>query len=134
MLVNSKFENNIDVCPHCCKKVKEGISFKLGKSVEFKTTICLDCAKALKKAIDYVTSIKPEAIPDYGDIMTIEDYYKDTIDESLTSYDGYGKFANLYKNEMYGILANFLDDLSEFNNAVISARIQGFTHVVWFNR
>lgn len=68
---------------------------------------------------------KWEPIPDYGDLMTVEEFYKACESHSFIDYDGNGNYA-------------VRDKMS--NVEIVPSRIlknginKRFTHVVWFNR
>lgn len=64
-------------------------------------------------------------IPDYGDLMTAEDFIECCIDGGLIDYDGYGYYA--MDTEMSGI---------RITPSIVMAGgfVVGWTHVIWFNR
>ena len=73
-------------------------------------------------------SLGLEPIPDYGDLMTKEDFFERCQIGAFINYDGFGHFAS--KHFMSGgvdikpsmVKNNTLPDHSHF------------THIVWFNR
>ena len=70
--------------------------------------------------------LKFKDIPDYGDLMTMEEFVDCVKMGGFIDYDGYGKYA--------------LEDM--VSNKVITPSevkyqrnlLHGFTHVVWYNR
>jgi hypothetical protein len=67
-----------------------------------------------------------ELIPDYGDLMTIDEFIANVASGMFTDYDGFGHWCNsthiLSNDSVYPSEAGFLDCPP------------GTTHVVWFNR
>lgn len=67
-----------------------------------------------------------EPIPDYGDLMTVEDFIQSVASGFFIDDDGFGYWANsthiLSKDPVYPSEVGFLDCPT------------GTTHVVWFNR
>lgn len=66
-----------------------------------------------------------ESVPDYGDLLTKEDFIKAVNTKCLIDYDGWGNYSN--EKEM----SNVEVYPSLFKRSGWDDR---FTHVVWFNR
>lgn len=68
---------------------------------------------------------KMTPIPDYGDVMFLDEFITDCIDGCLIDYDGFGHYSD--GKLMSDIVVNPSDvDAGEIKKE--------WTHVVWFNR
>lgn len=69
-----------------------------------------------------------EPIPDYGDLMTIEEWLSAVDCGCFIDYDGYGNLA--YEKEM--------SEVEVWPSMVKKGQFEklrgDFTHIVWFNR
>ncbi len=67
-----------------------------------------------------------EAIPDYGDLMTLEEFSESCLSGLFTDYDGHGNYAT----------ATEMSDKVVYPSDIIYGHIpmQKWTHVVWFNK
>lgn len=63
-------------------------------------------------------------IPDYGDVMTIEDFRQCVADGSFIDYDGFG----------YPIKDNKCDNQKPISPSTVDSIPKDATHFVWFNR
>ena len=72
-----------------------------------------------------IESTKWEPIPDYGCLMTLEEFVEDVDCGCVIDYDGSGNYATKDKMSSKPAIPS-----------VIGAGIvdKSFTHVVWFNR
>ncbi len=61
-----------------------------------------------------------EEIPEYGDLMTLEEFLHDVKDGCITDYDGTGHWSNGFSMSREG--------------NVFGKTPEGATHVVWFNK
>jgi len=68
---------------------------------------------------------KWEPIPDYGHVMTVEEFYECCDDGGFIDYDGTGNYA------VKDMMSNVEITPSKILKIGINKR---FTHVVWFNR
>lgn len=69
--------------------------------------------------------MKLEPIPEYGDLMTLEEFREGVRSGMLTDYDGEGQYAT----------ATQMSDVCVSPSDVASGLVdKGFTHVVWFNK
>lgn len=66
-----------------------------------------------------------EPIPNYGDVMTIEEFVSACRNHSFIDYDGHGKYATKYW------VSNKTVSPSQLANGEPPP---GYTHVVWYNR
>ncbi len=66
-----------------------------------------------------------EPIPDYGDLMTAEDFIDTCMSGGFIDYDGHGYYAT--DREMSRIKVT--PSMVKADGFVV-----GWTHVVWFNR
>jgi hypothetical protein len=93
---------------------------------------CLDCDNMVKDA-DVITgkaaaeaqTPKKMPLPDYGDLMTLEDFKEQCEQHAFIDYDGSGYYA--FADSVTRIRAN----PSDFAQGKVRA---GFTHVMWFNK
>lgn len=83
------------------------------------------------------TELKMQPIPDYGDLMTVEEFREDCESACFIDYDGHGNLAT--ETEMTNIViypsdvTRQPDVLTELAGAKHDP-FHGYTHVVWFNR
>ena len=64
-------------------------------------------------------------IPEYGDLMTIEQFKQMAEDGSLMDCDGHGKYAN----------EKFMSTEYVYPSDVTHGKLlEGWTHIVWFNK
>lgn len=66
-----------------------------------------------------------EAIPSYGDLMTLEDFKDNCNSGGFIDYDGYGHYATATQ------MSNLIVRPSDVKKKKLR---EDFTHVVWFNR
>lgn len=64
-------------------------------------------------------------LPDYGDLITIEDFEYAVLHNAFIDYDGYGYYAMKDKMSDVKIWPSKFEEKGRDNR---------FTHVVWFNR
>ena len=67
-------------------------------------------------------------IPDYGDVIPIDDFKASVECGMFTDYDGDGHWAKDKK-----MTAGYGDNVCDIN-AIDDAIAHGVTHVVWFNK
>ena len=73
------------------------------------------------------------AIPDYDDLMTIEDFISYCKSGSFIDYDGYGHLAD--QNQMYWQTYIFPSEILKLVKSNKLKRLnEKYTHIVWFNR
>jgi len=64
-------------------------------------------------------------IPEYGDLIEIEEFIDMCEDGGFIDYDGWGNYSN----------GSEMSDISVCPSDITSGNLQeGWTHVVWFNR
>ena len=64
-------------------------------------------------------------IPEYGDLMTWEQFVRAVKCGALINYDGFGEYA----------LADKVSNRVVYPSDIYYGRVlHGFTHVVWYNR
>ena len=80
--------------------------------------ICKYCNSKIK--------IKFSKIPDYGDLMTIEEFIKHVDNKLFINYDGTGRYAFEDKESDYRF------DFDEYN--FYGKYDKRFTHIMWFNK
>lgn len=64
-----------------------------------------------------------ESFPDYGDLMSVDEFAQSVEDGSFIDYDGYGYWAVADKMSDVVVRPSTVDDKPEWA-----------THVIWFNR
>lgn len=69
--------------------------------------------------------IKFEPIDNFGEVMTIEEFINACDTQCLIDYDGFGKYAT---KKMMSNLTIVPSDV------LIGDVLQGFSHIVWYNR
>ena len=74
--------------------------------------------------------MKPEIVPDYADIMTIEDFEESCKTSLFVNSDGSGYYAEKFRNNMI-MYRNFPAIPFNFKKGNIDRE---FTHVAWFNK
>lgn len=104
--------------------IKDGLSWEemLVKSA--------DVRKSLDKIGHDMTLLEPVEwgdLPDYGHLMTMEEF-KDNVDAGgFIDYDGHGYYATTEK------MSNKIISPSDFKNNRVLDNVE-FTHVMWFNK
>lgn len=69
---------------------------------------------------------KWESLPDYGDLMTVEDFAEAVRSGCFIDYDGFGEYATATQTSRIRIYP------SEFRRTKIVDK--RFTHIIWFNK
>ncbi len=72
-------------------------------------------------------NIKMEPLPDYGDLMPIEEFSFNVKAGAFIDYDGHGYFATDKKMSDKGVVP------SDFKKSNFHVPVWA-THVMWFNR
>ena len=82
-------------------------------------------AQGLEFGLEQIKEITWRPIPEYGDLMTIEEFTQDCKDGNFTNYDGVGHYSLKDKVSNIGVSCLFV------RLGIIDDR---FTHVMWFNK
>jgi len=83
--------------------------------------------RKLRFKIEEITEIIWEDIPEYGDLMTMEEFKECCDCGGFIDYDGFGNYASIKKMSNVGIVP------SDFRRKTIHNNTK-FTHIVWFNK
>jgi len=85
----------------------------------------LDELKKLKVEYRLIKPYTLEPIPDYGDVMFLNEFIDNVKNGGLINYDGYGLY----------IIDNQMTDIEIYPSDVRNNHIrEGFDTIVWFNR
>lgn len=85
--------------------------------------------------------MKLKPLPDYGDLMTVLEFYNACQCVAFNDYDGHGCLATqteasdvrIYPSQLFD--GTFIVDANPVNGATtIRHNGKTFTHVVWFNK
>jgi hypothetical protein len=82
-----------------------------------------DESRALRRILE-ASGVEFDEIPNYGDLMTLEDFKEACECGAFIDYDGYGNYAFEDK------VSNIETRPSKF----LKKRDNRFTHIVWYNR
>lgn len=75
-------------------------------------------------AVMSVTMTKLEPVPNYGTIMTLQDFVESCLASGFTNNDGYGNYID--DGYMQGLVRP---------SDIIAGNIDiSYTHIIWFNR
>ena len=86
--------------------------------------ICWVCRKREYMKVEDMNEVHWEELPDYGDLMTLDEF-QSSVDVGLfIDYDGHGRYATESK------MSRFETWPSKFK----INRDNRFSHIVWFNR
>ena len=86
--------------------------------------------KEIKKEVNkyLLEKAKYKDIPEYGNLMTIEEWLEDVNAGYLIDYDGYGELSYKDKTSSITISPSDIKDKSK------KELLKNFTHIVWYNR
>ncbi len=113
-----------EICTTCngSKKVKEIGDYNFDKPYNKQDLIDVECGicdGAGKVEVVYGD------IPEYGDHMTMKEFTDSCKCRAFIDYDGYGNYANIDK------CTNLYIKPSDIIN---KKQLNGYTHIVWYNR
>jgi hypothetical protein len=78
------------------------------------------------KAIEAGIRMRMKPIPDYGDLMTIDDFTEMCFNGALIDYDGCGRYSDGKEIDI---------DVGVYPSDIVHKQIDHkWSHVVWFNR
>ena len=75
-------------------------------------------------------NIKWSELPDYGNLMTLQDFLKSCKEGSFIDYDGHGKFSDGKRESNINIYPSHITEELKIRSDIDSY----LTHVIWYNK